>query len=142
VDGEAIRFGGQIANKIGMVLTGKAHDFGEPAPALEACANHCCRSPLHPDFLAILDPGEACSLLDDLAHPGQHWTEAFPAPLAAGAPSGLASTPPGVAVPGGSLLPASLASGPAALAAEAPADVPAGLEAAARRFVPGLSRRS
>lgn len=141
IGGEPIRFGGQIADKIGMVLTGKAHDFGGAAPALEACSNHCCRSPAHADFLAILEPEQGCQVLDDPNQPTQHWVEAFP--VMVGGPSGLAATPPGVAAAGGGPVPAGLVATPAGLARDS-ANAPgaAMLRAASRRFIPGLSRRS
>jgi hypothetical protein len=144
IDGAPVRFGGQIANKIGMVLSGKAFDSGGPAPSLEACSNHCCRSPEHPDFLAILDPDQACSLLDDPNQPGRHWGEAFPGPLAAGGPSGLVATPAGVAAPGGPPVPAGLSDAPHALTGfEQPsAGLAVELKAAVERLPLGLSRRS
>lgn len=73
VDGEPIKFGGQVANKIGMVLTGKAHNFNLPAPPLEGCRNHCCTSPTNLDLLVILEPNEKCKDLK----PKNRWAETF-----------------------------------------------------------------
>lgn len=82
VDGEAIRFGGQVANKIGMVLTGKAHNFNLPALRLEACRNHCCTSPTNRDLLVILEPNEKCKDLE----PKDRWAETFDDLIPAAAP--------------------------------------------------------
>ena len=144
IAGDAIRFGGQIANKIGMVLSGKAFDLGGQGPTLEACSNHCCRSPMHQDFLSIIDPDQSCKILDDPNQPDQHWNEAFPGPLASGGPTGLVATPAGVAVPGGSPVPTGLEDAVSALAgAEAIQDgLATALKAAAHRMPLGLSRRS
>ena len=77
--GEPIQYGGQIADKITMVLTGKAHDFGLPTLAAEPCQNFCCTSPSNPNLLVTLDParGERCSELNDPTQPDKRWEETF-----------------------------------------------------------------
>ena len=73
VDGQRIKFGGQAADKIGMVLTGKAHDFNLPELPTEACTHHCCTSPFNADLLTVLEKNQECRKLP----PEDRWAETF-----------------------------------------------------------------
>ena len=42
--GEKLTHGGQVAEQIQMVLYAKTANFGHPAPPLEPCVGHCCKS--------------------------------------------------------------------------------------------------
>jgi hypothetical protein len=67
--GRPIRFGGQIADAIQMVLVGEAGKQATP-PRGKPCATKCCKHPGRKPVKAIVDRGDTCGSVD--------WSDAAP----------------------------------------------------------------
>ena len=67
--GRPIRFGGQIADAIQMVLVGEAGKKAAPSRG-RPCATSCCKRPGRRPVKAIVDRGEKCS--------GVNWSSVAP----------------------------------------------------------------
>lgn len=87
--------GGQVADRIQMVLYGKTANLGQAAPPLQACINHCCRPDNQTDIGKInLDQVRASS-----GCAGENAKDAFPeltGPVHVG-PAGVVATAKSVA---------------------------------------------
>jgi hypothetical protein len=65
VGNRKLTHGGQVAERIQMVLYGKTASLGQPAPPLQSCINHCCRPDSNADISRInldhVPAGDACA---------------------------------------------------------------------------------
>lgn len=73
LDGDAIRFGGQIADRMQMVLTGIAKRLVAAPVALRACIGQCCPHPENPEIEHVFASGQSCAAL-----PPEAWAEVAP----------------------------------------------------------------
>jgi hypothetical protein len=85
LDGDGIRFGGQIADRIQMVLTGIAKQLVAEPVALRACIGQCCPHPERGEIEHVFRSGAICADL-----PPEAWTEVAPVLPEAPAPPGPA----------------------------------------------------
>ncbi|HSF40935.1 MAG TPA: hypothetical protein VLT87_14155, partial [Thermoanaerobaculia bacterium] len=84
LDGDGIRFGGQIADRIQMVLTGIAKQLVAGPVALRACIGQCCPHPEKGEIEHLFGRAVSCADL-----PPEAWAEVAPVlPEEAPAPSG------------------------------------------------------
>jgi hypothetical protein len=64
LEGLPVEYGGQLADKIRMVLYAKTADLGLPGPTLEPASAHCCKPnkivPVHLQNLSHLGTDESC----------------------------------------------------------------------------------
>lgn len=82
LDGEGIRFGGQIADRMQMVLTGIAKQLVAEPVALRACVGQCCPHPEKGEIEHVFSSGLSCAAL-----PPGAWAEVPPVlPEAAATP--------------------------------------------------------
>lgn len=91
LDGDGIRFGGQIADRIQMVLTGIAKQLVAEPVALRACIGQCCPHPEKGEIEHLFGRAVSCADL-----PPEAWAEVAPVLPEAPAPSGpgeLAAAP-------------------------------------------------
>jgi hypothetical protein len=95
LDGDGIRFGGQIADRIQMVLTGIAKQLVAGPVALRACIGRCCPHPEKGEIEHVFGSAASCADL-----PPEAWAEVAPV-LEAPAPPSLemAAAAFGVATP-------------------------------------------
>lgn len=73
LDGDGIRFGGQIADRMQMVLTGLAKQLVAGPVALRACIGQCCPHPDNPEIEHVFRSGLSCADL-----PSSAWEEVAP----------------------------------------------------------------
>jgi hypothetical protein len=73
LDGDPIRFGGQIADRIQMVLTGLAKQLVAEPGALRTCIGQCCPHPEKGEIERVFRHGVRCADL-----PPEAWTEVAP----------------------------------------------------------------
>ncbi|HEX6899134.1 MAG TPA: hypothetical protein VF789_05445 [Thermoanaerobaculia bacterium] len=73
LDGDGIRFGGQIADRMQMVLTGLAKRLVDGPVALRACIGQCCPHPDNPEIEHVFRSGVSCADL-----PPSAWAEVPP----------------------------------------------------------------
>jgi hypothetical protein len=85
LDGDGIRFGGQIADRIQMVLTGIAKKLVAGPVALRACIGQCCPHREKGEIEHVFRIGVSCADL-----PQEAWAEVPPVLPEAPAPPGLA----------------------------------------------------
>ena len=84
VGGAALRYGGQVAEHIGMVLTGQLVARTGPLPTARGCDTACCTHPDRPSFKALVEAGGDCAGVPwDALAPHLPSTQAVPAPAAA-----------------------------------------------------------
>lgn len=72
VGGQAISFGGQIADEVTMILTGLAKRRGRESTDRQACTTKCCEHPDKPDVSAVIGNAVNCATVD--------WVEQAPVP--------------------------------------------------------------
>lgn len=84
LDGDGIRFGGQIADRIQMVLTGLAKQIVAEPVALRACIGQCCPHREKGEIEHVFRIGVSCADL-----PPEAWAEVPPVLPEATAPPGL-----------------------------------------------------
>lgn len=84
LDGDRIRFGGQIADRMQMVLTGIAKQLVAGPVALRACIGRCCPHPERGEIESLFGSGVSCAAL-----PPSAWAEV--APVLPGAPASPSS---------------------------------------------------
>jgi hypothetical protein len=73
LDGEGIRFGGQITDRIQMVLTGIAKQLVAEPVALRACIGQCCPHREKGEIEHVFQMGVSCADL-----PPEAWAEVAP----------------------------------------------------------------
>jgi len=73
LDGDGIRFGGQIADRIQMVLTGIAKQLVAEPVALRGCIGQCCPHPENGEIEHVFGSGALCADL-----PPEAWAEVAP----------------------------------------------------------------
>jgi hypothetical protein len=61
VGGIPLRFGGQLAEHILMILTGLANPHDGVLPEPSECETRCCTHPERPTFKAIVEPNDDCN---------------------------------------------------------------------------------
>ena len=84
LDGDPIRFGGQIVDRIQMVLTGIAKQLVEGPVAPRACIGQCCPHPEKGEIEHVFKSGVSCAAL-----PPEAWAEVAPLLPETAAPRGL-----------------------------------------------------
>ena len=84
LDGDPIRFGGQIVDRIQMVLTGIAKQLVDGPVAPRACIGQCCPHPEKGEIDHVFKSGVSCAAL-----PPEAWAEVAPLLPGAAAPPGL-----------------------------------------------------
>ncbi len=73
LDGDGLRYGGQIADRIQMVLTGIAKQLVAEPVALRACIGKCCPHPENGEIGHVFGSGAVCEEL-----PPEAWAEVAP----------------------------------------------------------------
>ena len=81
LDGDPIRFGGQIVDRIQMVLTGIAKRLVDGPVAPRACIGQCCPHPEKGEIEHVFNSGVSCAAL-----PPEAWAEVAPLLPEAAAP--------------------------------------------------------
>jgi len=84
LDGDPIRFGGQIVDRIQMVLTGIAKQLVDGPVAPRACIGQCCPHPEKGEIDHVFKSGVSCAAL-----PPEAWAEVAPLLPETAAPPGL-----------------------------------------------------
>jgi hypothetical protein len=88
VGGSPLRWGGQVADHIQMVLTGLLTPLAGPRPPRQDCGSRCCHHPDRPEFVVVVAAGDEC---DSVPWPQQ--APFLPDPAAPG--PAAAPLPPG-----------------------------------------------
>lgn len=73
LDGDPIRYGAQIVDRIQMILTGLAKQLVSGPVALRTCIGQCCPHPERPEIESLFRHGVSCAAL-----PASAWAEVAP----------------------------------------------------------------